>query len=179
MVVRCRAMGKRTALYNGALFAVRFYSRIAPPPPAYAQPVIRVSNNIAYLGSPKEGPKPRQLLSLPPFPGLPLPGKNVLGDPGRLTAISWVKYYFNEMCGDNIESHFKKGLVYVECQTSSDSIEIKGLERSVRKFVCRLSLMMQWKWEQKFMFQYQLPSLGSQRGLTPFQVVLYTQMQMR
>ncbi|CAI0374510.1 unnamed protein product [Linum tenue] len=130
-MVGCTTMGKRNGLYN--VIAARFYSRIAPPPPAYAQPVIRVTNNVAHLGSPKEGPKPRQLLSLPPFPGLPLPGKNLLGDPRRLTAISWVKYYFNDMSGENIESHFKKGLVYVECQSSCDSFEIKGLGKLVRK----------------------------------------------
>ncbi|XP_038712859.1 RNA pseudouridine synthase 3, mitochondrial isoform X2 [Tripterygium wilfordii] len=92
--------------------ASRYYSRIAPPPPAYAEPVIRVSNNVTHLGSPKEGPKPRQLMSLPPFPGLPLPGKN---SADHVTAISWVKYYFNEVSDSAIQSHFNKGLVQMEC----------------------------------------------------------------
>ncbi|KAJ8627256.1 hypothetical protein MRB53_020563 [Persea americana] len=40
--------------------------------PAWPQPipVICISNNVALV-SPKEGPKPRQLLSLPPFPATP------------------------------------------------------------------------------------------------------------
>ncbi|XP_020541305.1 RNA pseudouridine synthase 3, mitochondrial isoform X2 [Jatropha curcas] len=95
------------------LSKVRSYSRIAAPPPAYAQPVIRVSNNVAYLGSPKDGPKPRQLLSLPPFPGLPLPGKTSVAS--RVTAISWVKYYFDEIPDSVIQSHFNRGLVQMEC----------------------------------------------------------------
>lgn len=97
------------------LAIIRHYSRISPPPPAYADPVIRVSKtNIAQLGGPKEGPKPRQLLSLPPFPGHPLPGKNsASGQPGRVTAISWVKYYFDEIADSVIQSHFNKGLVSV------------------------------------------------------------------
>uniref|UniRef100_A0A7N2KQZ1 Pseudouridine synthase RsuA/RluA-like domain-containing protein n=1 Tax=Quercus lobata TaxID=97700 RepID=A0A7N2KQZ1_QUELO len=86
----------RTKILNRQqiLFSVRQYSRISPPQPAYADPVIRVSNNIAQLGGPKEGPKPRQLLSLPPFPAHPLPTKNSFSIPGqstRVTAISWVK----------------------------------------------------------------------------------------
>lgn len=85
------------------LCIVRYFSRVAPPPPS----VIRVSNNIAYLGSPKEGPKPRQLLSLPPFPGSPLPGKNSM----NVTAISWVKYYLDDIPDRVIQSHYNKGLV--------------------------------------------------------------------
>ncbi|KDP41142.1 hypothetical protein JCGZ_03633 [Jatropha curcas] len=99
--------------YKRVLSKVRSYSRIAPPAPAYAQPIIRVSNNVAYLGSPKDGPKPRQLLSLPPFPGLPLPGKT--SEASRVTAISWVKYYFDEILDSVIQSHFNKGLVQMEC----------------------------------------------------------------
>ncbi|TYK06632.1 RNA pseudouridine synthase 3 [Cucumis melo var. makuwa] len=100
------------------LLATRYYSRISPPPPAYAKPIIRVSNNIAQLGSPKEGPKARQLLSLPPFPGHPLPGKNQVGVSGEsthVTAIRWVKYYFDEIQDSQIQSLFRKGLVQVEC----------------------------------------------------------------
>ncbi|KAK9286065.1 hypothetical protein L1049_014444 [Liquidambar formosana] len=58
--------------------ASRNYSRISPPPSACGEPVIRVSNNMAKLGSSKESPKPRQLLSLPPFPPHPLAGKNTV-----------------------------------------------------------------------------------------------------
>ncbi|KAJ7960599.1 RNA pseudouridine synthase [Quillaja saponaria] len=100
------------------LLAVRHYSRISPPRPV-SVPVIRVTNNIAHLDSPKEGPKSRQLMSLPPFPDHPLPGKNsesVPGKPNRVTAISWVKYYFDEIWDSVIQSHFNKGLVYMEDQ---------------------------------------------------------------
>eukprot|EP00257_Ricinus_communis_P020246 XP_015579436.1 RNA pseudouridine synthase 3, mitochondrial isoform X1 [Ricinus communis] len=108
----------------------RSYSRIAPPPPAYANPVIRVSNNVAHLGSPKDGPKPRQLLSLPPFPGLPLPGRNSMAS--HVTAISWVKYYFDEILDSAIQSHFNKGLAHIECPNGSGSIEYGG-QMSLRK----------------------------------------------
>lgn len=102
------------------LVATRRYSRVAPPPSA----VIRVTNNIAHLGAPKQGPLPRQLLSLPPFPGHPLPGRNAVnngvdgdddedGDGGHVTAISWVKYYFEEIHAKAIQTHFTKGLVSV------------------------------------------------------------------
>ncbi|CAH2067848.1 unnamed protein product [Thlaspi arvense] len=97
----------------------RRYSRVAPPPST----VIRVTNNIAHLGPPKRGPLPRQLMSLPPFPGHPLPGKNAVNngvdgdgevDVGHVTAISWVKYYFEEIHDKAIQSHFTKGLVQIE-----------------------------------------------------------------
>ena len=85
----------------------RHYSRISPPPPA----VVRISkNNVAHLGQPKPGPKPRQLLSLPPFPGDNLPGKN-WGQQDNVTAISWIKYYFDEVHDSVIQAHFNKGLV--------------------------------------------------------------------
>ncbi|RWW27495.1 hypothetical protein BHE74_00032527 [Ensete ventricosum] len=100
------------------LRAVRWLSRIAPPSPATAEPIIRVSNNVARLGEPKEGPKPRQLLSLPPFPSTgtdPLPGRKkdpaAGGQPRRVTAISWVKHYFADIPPEVIQSHFNKGLV--------------------------------------------------------------------
>ncbi|PON45205.1 Pseudouridine synthase [Parasponia andersonii] len=117
-------------LQNRSLWlgTTRRYSRIRPPPPAGAQPVIRVSNNIAQLGGPKEGPKPRQLLSLPPFPGLPLPGKNSLTVPGRpphVTAISWVKYYFDEVHDSSVQSHFNKGLVQTKCPSFGDTLSEK------------------------------------------------------
>ena len=105
----------KDVFYGNLLLKVRHYSRIARPPPASAKPIVRVSDNVAYLGAPKEGAKPRQLLSLPPFPGLPLPGKNAVSVPGdsrlRMTAISWVKYYFDEISDKAIQSHFNKGLV--------------------------------------------------------------------
>lgn len=100
--------------YQWMFAIVRHYSRIRPPQPVMVEPVIRVSNNIARLDAPKEGPKPRQLLSLPPFPGHPLPGKNSTsapGQPAHVTAISWVKYYFKGMWNSVIESHFREGLV--------------------------------------------------------------------
>ena len=65
-------------------FSIRHYSRVRPPRPA----VIRVSNNVAHLGPPNLGPKPRQLLSLPPFPGHQLPGKN-WGNSSHVAAVSW------------------------------------------------------------------------------------------
>lgn len=81
------------------------------------QPVIRVSNSITHLGRPKEGAKPSQLLSLPPFPGHPLPGKKAATSPDQpsrhVTAISWIKYYFDEIPGSVIQSHFNKGLVSI------------------------------------------------------------------
>ncbi|KAJ6715558.1 RNA PSEUDOURIDINE SYNTHASE 3 MITOCHONDRIAL [Salix viminalis] len=105
---------------------VRLYSRIAPQ-------VVRVTaKNVAKLGSPKDGPKPRQLLSLPPFPGFPLPGKNSL-NASHVTAISWVKYYFDEIHDSVIQSHFNKSLVRLECPSSTDSVEKEGLGKPMRK----------------------------------------------
>ncbi|PKA57873.1 RNA pseudouridine synthase 3, mitochondrial [Apostasia shenzhenica] len=112
-----------------ALF--RQLSRVAPPPDSVAEPVIRVSNNVARLGPPKEGPKPRQFLSLPPFPSAgvdPLPGRkrnlscgpaNVFR-PRRVTAITWVKHYFDGVPSDVIQSHFNKGMVHVELPDQED-----------------------------------------------------------
>nr|XP_018453410.1 PREDICTED: RNA pseudouridine synthase 3, mitochondrial-like [Raphanus sativus] len=116
--------------------AYRRYSRVAPPQPE----VIRVTNNIAHLGPPKTGPLPRQLMSLPPFPGHPLPGKNAVngadGDVvgGHVTAISWVKYYFEEVHDKTIQSHFTKGLVEMECGGRRDaSREKEDGVRAMRK----------------------------------------------
>lgn len=94
-------------LKGGVLFGatVRHYSRIAPPPPA----VIRVSNNVAKLGCPKDGPKPCQMMSLPPFPSHPLPGRKSVRH--HVTAVSWLKYYFDDISDSVIQSHFNKGLV--------------------------------------------------------------------
>nr|POE78894.1 rna pseudouridine synthase 3, mitochondrial [Quercus suber] len=139
------SMWKKIFNRQQILFSVRQYSRISPPQPAYADPVIRVSNNIAQLGGPKEGPKPRQLLSLPPFPAHPLPRKNSFSIPGqstRVTAISWVKYYFDEISDTVIQSHFSKGLVQIECPISEDSyVDKEGHMKPLRKLTYRLGLM--------------------------------------
>ncbi|KAK9102081.1 hypothetical protein Sjap_019335 [Stephania japonica] len=83
---------------------------------ASAAPVIRVSNNIARLGTTKEGPKPRQLLSLPPFPAQLIPSLFRGSDaPLRVTAVSWLKHYFADVPGSVIQLHFNKGLVQMEC----------------------------------------------------------------
>ncbi|XP_047323822.1 RNA pseudouridine synthase 3, mitochondrial isoform X1 [Impatiens glandulifera] len=107
-------INKECLRHQSLLIAFRFYSRIRPPPPAIAVPVLRVTNNIAHLGPPKEGPKPRQLLSLPPFPGYPLPGK--ASSSGQFTAISWVKYYFQAASNLVVQSLFNHGLVQTECR---------------------------------------------------------------
>ncbi|KAJ8532063.1 hypothetical protein K7X08_011986 [Anisodus acutangulus] len=99
------------------------------------QAVVRVSNNITYLGYPKEGAKPCQLLSLPPFPGHPLPGKKAATGPDQpsrhVTAISWIKYYFDEIPGSVILSHFNKGLVRLDLNESSTIKE--GRTRLLKK----------------------------------------------
>ncbi|KAL5703880.1 hypothetical protein ACHQM5_022375 [Ranunculus cassubicifolius] len=110
------------AIFRKALLpAIRHYSRIRPPPPANASPIIQVSNNISRLGFPKKEVKPRQLLSLPAFPAHlhhPLPGRNTVShhaQPAHVTAVTWLKYYFDEISGSVIQSHFNKGLVQMEC----------------------------------------------------------------
>ncbi|XP_076907553.1 RNA pseudouridine synthase 3, mitochondrial-like [Bidens hawaiensis] len=108
-------------------FTARPFSRVSPPRPARGETVIRVSNNITHLGCPKAGPKPRQLLSLPPF-SPHLPGKNVSPD-SHVTAISWIKYYFADVIGSVIQSHFNKGLVKMECHDA----EKQGQEKVVKK----------------------------------------------
>ncbi|XP_042488931.1 RNA pseudouridine synthase 3, mitochondrial isoform X2 [Macadamia integrifolia] len=122
-------------LHGGMLHMVRHFSRVSSLPPAHAAPVIRVHNNIARLGSPKADKKPRQLLSLPAFPGLPLPGKRSVSVPGKtphVTAISWVKYYFDDIPGSVIQSHFNKGLI--ECPNMDDSsLDKQGQMQSLRK----------------------------------------------
>ncbi|KAL0392336.1 UNVERIFIED_CONTAM: RNA pseudouridine synthase 3, mitochondrial [Sesamum radiatum] len=106
---------RKKFLNQAVLSAVRHNSKskIRPPPPASSPDVIRVTNNIAHLGRPKEGPKPRQLLSLPPFPGHPLPGRKSTSAE-HVTAISWLKYYFDDIPPPLIQSHFNKGLVQME-----------------------------------------------------------------
>ncbi|QHN88105.1 hypothetical protein S245_057460 [Arachis hypogaea] len=110
-------------------FVARHYSRIRPPKPVPVESVIRVSNNVARLGSRKEGPKPRQLLSLPPFPGHPLPGRNSNESfqdgqqhDGYVTAVNWIKYYFKGILGSVIESHFREGLVQMEDPISDNNL---------------------------------------------------------
>ncbi|KAK3035533.1 hypothetical protein RJ639_034738 [Escallonia herrerae] len=100
----------KNTLYQHLPSNLRQYSRISPPPPACAESIIRVSNHIAHLGRPKRGSKPRRLLSLPPFPAHPLPGRN-LADDSHVMAISWIKYYFDDIPGSVIQSHFNKGLI--------------------------------------------------------------------
>ncbi|KAK8948198.1 hypothetical protein KSP40_PGU010293 [Platanthera guangdongensis] len=114
-------MLRSTRISTPAVAFTRRLSRVAPPPVTFAEPVIRVCNNLARLGPPKEGPKPRQLLSLPPFPHTgvdPLPGRkcsppNPLDGslfPRWITAITWVKHYFHEVAPDVIQSHFRDGM---------------------------------------------------------------------
>lgn len=95
----------------------RNYSRIATPPPnctPKSHTVVRVcpKTNVAQLGPPpKNEHKPRQLLSLPPFPCY-----HPLLSP-RVTAISWMKFYFQDIDSLLIHSHFKKGLVSFDFST--------------------------------------------------------------
>ncbi|KAF1895791.1 hypothetical protein Lal_00037907 [Lupinus albus] len=141
--LRCRCSITLTNNTNNSsttwllLFVVRRYSRIRPPKAVPVEKVIRVSNNVARLDAPKERPKPRQLLSLPPFPRDPLPGKNsssVPGQPDRVTAVNWIKYYFKGMWASVIESHFRDGLVQMEELISNDSFTPKeGLKKPLRK----------------------------------------------
>ncbi|KAH9621754.1 hypothetical protein KSS87_008589 [Heliosperma pusillum] len=125
-------------LNHHLLHCIRHYSRISPPKPTGPGPVIRVINNVAHLGSPKDGPKPRQLLSLPPFPSRPLPARCSTKCPNekktqRVTAISWVKYYFDEVLDHVIQYHFTKGLVQVECSGEKDSSSQGPESSSMRK----------------------------------------------
>lgn len=119
------------------LFLVRRFSRSVghSAQANHCEPVIRVSNNITHLGRQKEGAKPSQLLSLPPFPGHPLPGKKVATGPDQpschVTAISWIKYYFDEIPGSVIQTHFNKGLVQLEFNELFTSKE--GQTRLLRK----------------------------------------------
>ncbi|KAK3427906.1 hypothetical protein EUGRSUZ_F04033 [Eucalyptus grandis] len=124
-----------------AAAARRRYSRASPPQAT----AIRVKNHIASVGDgePKEGPKPRQLLSLPPFPSHPLPAfsfkeasssSSSSSSSSRVTAISWVKYYFHGVQNSVVQSHFNKGLVQMECTTSDDSCPgQQGQRKSLRK----------------------------------------------
>ena len=92
---------------------LRRLSRLAPPAPAAADPVVvRVgASNVARLGAPKPGPRPRQLLSLPPFPAGPdpLPGRKAA--PRRVMAVSWVKHYFADVPQEAVQAHFNRRMV--------------------------------------------------------------------
>ncbi|XP_074580167.1 RNA pseudouridine synthase 3, mitochondrial [Curcuma longa] len=120
--------------------AVRRLSRVAPPAPVKAEPIIRVSNNIARLGEPKRAPKPRQLLSLPPFPYSgtePLPGRkksaDSCGKQRRVTAISWVKHYFADIEEEAIRRHFNKGLVYITSPNQDNQAKENNFTCSLEK----------------------------------------------
>ncbi|KAJ3680468.1 hypothetical protein LUZ60_016746 [Juncus effusus] len=97
--------------------------------PAGGDQVIRVTNNVASLGPPKRGPKPRQLMSLPPFLSSsdPLPGRKRRRDSGTaggqrgVTAVSWVKHYFDDVPPDVVQTHFRNGLVFLECPNEDGS----------------------------------------------------------
>nr|AGT16005.1 hypothetical protein SHCRBa_115_J16_R_190 [Saccharum hybrid cultivar R570] len=111
--------------------ALRRLSRLAPPAPAAADPVVvRVdASNVARLGAPKPGPRPRQLLSLPPFPAGPdpLPGRKAA--PRRVTAVSWVKHYFADVPQEAVQAHFNRRMVFSECsdhEVSADSIRTQN-----------------------------------------------------
>ncbi|KAD7117167.1 hypothetical protein E3N88_04435 [Mikania micrantha] len=124
----CATMWLKIPRHQCTPFTIRHFSRVSPPPSNCGETVIRVSNNITYLGCPKTGPKPRQLLSLPPFPHHPLPGKNVSPD-SHITAISWMKYYFADVSGSVIQSHFNKGLVKLECHDAKKQGQAKVLKK--------------------------------------------------
>uniref|UniRef100_I1QK84 Pseudouridine synthase RsuA/RluA-like domain-containing protein n=1 Tax=Oryza glaberrima TaxID=4538 RepID=I1QK84_ORYGL len=119
--------------------AVRWLSRLAPPAPAEADPVVvRVDgSNVARLGKPKPGPRQRQMLSLPPFPGGgdgdPLPGRKAAA-PRRVTAVSWVKHYLADVPQEVVQAHFNKRLVYSECSDHEVSVEtIKSQKHHLKK----------------------------------------------
>ncbi|KAK4387738.1 RNA pseudouridine synthase 3, mitochondrial [Sesamum angolense] len=127
---------RKKFLNQAVLSAVRHNSKskIRPPPPASSPDVIRVTNNIAHLGRPKEGPKPRQLLSLPPFPGHPLPGRKSTSAE-HVTAISWLKYYFDDIPPPLIQSHFNKCLRFDVIPSGTlypNADEIEYLRRLVK-----------------------------------------------
>ncbi|KAG8367355.1 hypothetical protein BUALT_Bualt16G0063500 [Buddleja alternifolia] len=114
---------RKKLLYPEVFSAVRQKPRSKIRPPSVASSkAIRVLNNITYLGCSKEGPKPHQLLSLPPFPGHPLPGRKSTWA-AHVTAISWIKYYFDDVAPPIIQNHFNKGLISMECLKS------RGLSR--------------------------------------------------
>ncbi|CAH9079306.1 unnamed protein product [Cuscuta epithymum] len=115
------------------LFVVRRYSKQRCDI-SLKERVIRVSNNVASLGSPKEGSKPPQLMSLPPFYGLHLKCPTSPSQPScRVTAISWLKYYFDEIPSPVIQFHFNKGLVQIECSDINDSSSTVSSKISLRK----------------------------------------------
>lgn len=76
---------------------------------------------------------------MPRFPSHPLHARCLTKCPNekqstRVTVISWVKYYFDEVHDSVIQSHFNKGLVQIECTGERDSSSIKDREtKSMRK----------------------------------------------
>ena len=110
-----RSGGRHPRPWRWPAAARRRLSRLAPPTPAPAPAdpvVVRVDgSNVARLGAPKPGPRPRQLLSLPPFPAGadPLPGRKVA--PRRVTAVSWVKHYFADVPQEAVQAHFNRRMV--------------------------------------------------------------------
>ncbi|KAK1323367.1 hypothetical protein QJS10_CPA02g01573 [Acorus calamus] len=112
-----RSLRRRFPPLKPLITFTRRLSRVSPPPPTQ---VIRITNNIARLGEPKEGPKPKQLLSLPAFPNDP---KSLPGLPSRVTALRWVKHYFADVPSFVVHNHFHKGLVRVDCLSPDGLLE--------------------------------------------------------
>lgn len=147
-------MWKKILMEDGlkVVLKARHYTRtrtnVRSSSPTTEKQVIRVSNNIAYLGPPKPGPKPRQLLSLPPFPGgYPLAGRKPSATSKYVTAISWLRYYFDDIPPSLIRAHFNEGLVQMRCRY------LVGLSNStkellMRKLFCRLIRVRSWRREQ-------------------------------
>ncbi|XP_075513427.1 RNA pseudouridine synthase 3, mitochondrial isoform X1 [Primulina tabacum] len=109
-------------LNHHSFLAVRYIhgSKIHPPPPASAQAIIRMSDNVSHLARSKKDLKPPQLIYLPPFPGHPLPGRKSISAT-RVTAISWLKYYFDDIHPHAIQTLFNRCLVQMESLDSSHS----------------------------------------------------------
>ncbi|XP_062195315.1 RNA pseudouridine synthase 3, mitochondrial-like [Phragmites australis] len=104
--------------------ALRRLPWLAPPTPAAADPVVSVDNNkVARLGASKPGSRPRQLLSLPPFPAGAdkLPGRKAA--PRRVTAVSWVKHYFDDVPLEVLQAHFNRRMVCSKCHNHEVSAE--------------------------------------------------------
>ncbi|XP_073144806.1 RNA pseudouridine synthase 3, mitochondrial isoform X2 [Henckelia pumila] len=109
-------------LNHHSLLPVRYIhgSKIHSSPPTSAQALIRRSDNVSHLCRQKEDSKPPQLIYLPPFPGHPLPGRKS-NSATYVTAISWLKYYFDDIHPHVIQTFFNRGLVHMECLDSSHS----------------------------------------------------------
>ncbi|KAG8369213.1 hypothetical protein BUALT_Bualt15G0127800 [Buddleja alternifolia] len=159
---------RKKLLYPEVFSAVRQKPRSKIRPPSIASSkAIRVLNNIMYLGCPKEGPKPRQLLSLPPFPCHPLPGRKSTSA-AHVTAISWLKYCFDDVAPPIIRIiSIKASSVQMECLNSRGSSRCyKGQTMSMKKsekLLHRLNMVTSWRWALKFMSQYVAESKISKR----------------